>query len=827
MKSVLEGLNGSNPAAQLTWLVLRVVGQLSPCSRAALVERISGEQGGGEAVSGIVSSVLSKLEEFGFLKLDGDQVAITEAGRQFVAESADQNADFEDESESQGRVAALKALALAGFARVRGAADRLRQRVHRSEENSGDSPALLARLFRTRQEDDGWGGVKGADRPNLAKMGAAAVVVALVAGGLFLLPGSDSKDPTETLLVSSNEQVPDAPADASAPLPLEEPSTPQEEISVTPSEPSEPVNEASAPAEPNAAPAPPVAEPSDLVGSPLSNAPQSGTEEGDVPAAPDGTQASLNEPQPTTDEPAPDISAAPSAEADGAAIETPADAGTADPAAAPTGTEGEFGAVQDSAAVEAAPVDPVVTAIRERIADPELRKKVAAEDLAALEAFYGERTAPVFIAADGVTANAEAALKEIADAESWGLSADAFRLPSASEKPEGAEPQAKYELDLAIAVLKYARLAGGGRLTPARVSPLFDQNPQLPDPKAVLTETAASAAPADYLQSLHPRQEQFQRLRKALLKARAGKKRATSPEIQLIVINMERWRWMPDNMGSLHVWNNVPEFSVRVMKGGKTIYSEKAIVGQRKYPTPIFSAPMRSINFHPDWVVPETIIREDLKPNLVKGGFFGGPSTAVLRQHNLKVSFKGQPVEADSVDWRNAKFHQYTFRQPAGPENVLGTLKFNFPNKHAVYMHDTPQRSLFDQSVRTLSHGCIRVREPDRLASLLLAEDKGWSSKKVKSLLAADQGAVVPLSRPLPVHLTYFTAIADDKGAVETFADIYGLDTRMSAALFSKPVKFNEPVVEAKSEWTSGGGSRAGRTTIGGLAGEISGLFSN
>ena len=825
MKSVLEGLNGSNPAAQLTWLVLRVVGQLSPCSRAALVEQISGEQGGGEAVSGIVSSVLSKLEEFGFLELDGEQVAITDAGRRFVSESAEQNAEFADESELQGRVAALKALGLASFTRMRGAADRLRQRV-RPEENSGDSPARLARLFRARQEDDGWGGVKGADRPNLAKISAAAVVVALVGGGLFLLPGSDSKDPTETLLVSSNERVPEAPAEASGPLPAEEPSAPQEEVSVTPSEPSAPINEVSAPTAPEPAPAPPVAEPSDLVGSPLPNAPQSGTEEDDVPAALDGTQASLGEPQPPSEQPAPGISAAPSADADAAALETPVDAEAADPAAL-TGSEGEFGAMPDPAAVEAAPIDPVITAIRERIADPELRNKVAAEDLTALEAFYGERTAPVFIAADGVTANAEATLKEIADAESWGLSADAFRLPSASEKPEGAEALAKYELDLDIAVLKYARLAGGGRLTPARVSPLFDQNPQLPNPKAVLTEIAASATPGDYLQSLHPRQEQFQRLRKALLKARAGKKRATSPDIQLIVINMERWRWMPDNMGSLHVWNNVPEFSVRVMKGGKTIYSEKAIVGQPKYATPIFSAPMRSINFHPDWVVPETIIREDLKPNLVKGGFFGGPSTGVLRQHNLKVSFKGQPVEADSVDWRNAKFHQYTFTQPAGPDNVLGTLKFNFPNKHAIYMHDTPQRSLFDQSVRTLSHGCIRVREPDRLASLLLAQDKGWSAKKVKTLLAADEGAVVPLSRPLPVHLTYFTAIADDKGVVETFPDIYGLDTRMSAVLFSKPVKFNAPVVEAKSEWNPGGGSRARRTTIGGLAGEISGLFSN
>ena len=490
----------------------------------------------------------------------------------------------------------------------------------------------------------------------------------------------------------------------------------------------------------------------------------------------------------------------------------------------PTGNSGTLPVVNDQPKV-----DPIVATIRLKLADPALRKGVTSDDLTALEFFYGELTGPpVWMTGVGFSTKAQAAINEIEKADDWGLSADAFDLPHASDLPTTAEAQAADEISLALAILKYARFARGGRLTPSRISSLLDQKPNLPDPKIVLTEVAASEAPDAYLRSLHPKHEQFQRLRLALLKIRSkgeehGKKTVNSPEFQRLVINMERWRWMPAELGSIHVWDNVPEFTGRVIKRGKTIYTEKIIVGQLKYPTPIFSASMRSIVFHPEWVVPETILREDLRPALQQGGFFGGPSTAILRQHNLKVSFKGRAVDADTVDWSNANFRQYTFTQPPGRDNVLGTLKFNFPNKHAIYMHDTPQRELFAEAVRTLSHGCIRVREPDRLAALLLAEDKGWSAQQVNSMLARDINSVVTLNRPLPVHLTYFTAVADETGNVETFADIYGLDSRMSSALFAKPVKFQTPTVGAKAQGTQ----RRSVTHSGDLADAISGLFDN
>jgi murein L,D-transpeptidase YcbB/YkuD len=288
---------------------------------------------------------------------------------------------------------------------------------------------------------------------------------------------------------------------------------------------------------------------------------------------------------------------------------------------------------------------------------------------------------------------------------------------------------------------------------------------------------------------------------------------------------MERWRWMPAELGSYHVEDNIPEFIGRVVKNGKTIYATKVVVGLPKYATPVFSADMRSIVFNPEWVVPETIKLEDLQPALRGGGFLGA-DTSILRDHELRVSYQGKPVDAEQVDWSHANILQYTFTQPPGPDNVLGTLKFNFPNKHAIYMHDTIQPEFFDETVRMASHGCIRVNEPARLAALLLAEDKGLSAQQVKDMLAKGNNSVVSLSHKVPVHVTYFTATVDEKGKVQAFADIYGLDSKMASALFGRATKFDAVATEEAA--VSGGRKRAAwNSGRGGLTDAISGLFGN
>jgi murein L,D-transpeptidase YcbB/YkuD len=502
-------------------------------------------------------------------------------------------------------------------------------------------------------------------------------------------------------------------------------------------------------------------------------------------------------------------------------------------AVAPSSVEHPAGRLDATPNVsEEAAVDPVIVTIRSQLADPALRKRVQSSDLAALQSFYLDRNGPaLWVTGVGLTAKAQAVVSEIQHADEWGLSVAAFDLPAVDDLPATAEAQARAEIKLGLAILQYARSAHGGRLSPARISSLFDQRPHLLDPKTVLTEIAASPAPDAYLRSLHPKHQQFEQLRQALLKARAesearGRNPASERDIQLLIINMERWRWMPVEIGSYYVWDNIPEFVARVIKHGKTIYVEKTIVGQPKYPTPVFSAEMRSIVFNPEWTVPETIIREDLKPALEHGGFFGGPSTAILEEHGLKVSYNGNPVNAASIDWANANIWQYTFTQAPGPNNVLGALKFNFPNKHAIYMHDTVQPELFAETERTLSHGCIRVRNPDHLATLLLAEDQGSSAQKVKAMLAAGNNSMVMLKRPVPVHLTYFTAVIDEQGKLQTFADIYGLDSKMGAALFGKANKI-APIQEVNAQGDQPKPSWRSAERIGDLADSLAGLFGN
>jgi L,D-transpeptidase YcbB len=427
-----------------------------------------------------------------------------------------------------------------------------------------------------------------------------------------------------------------------------------------------------------------------------------------------------------------------------------------------------------------------------KLQDPAMRAGANSDDLAALEAYYGALSgSPAWITGMGFSAKAQALIAEIEKARDWGLDPGAFDMPASSELPATAEAQAVAELKLALAALKYARFARGGRLTPSRVSPLFDQRPELRDPNTVVVELAQASDPGLYLRALHPRNEQFEGLRQALIKAIAkAKARGSKPErdaaVQRLIVNMERWRWLPSHLGAYYVWNNIPAFTTRVVKDGKSIYVEKSIVGQVKYATPIFSAHMNSIVFNPDWTVPETIMIEDLQPRLRQRAPNGGPDLSVLRNNQLSVSLQGRAIDPASVDWSRANIRSYTFTQEPGSTNVLGVLKFNFPNRHAIYMHDTLQPELFRQNVRTLSHGCIRVNQPDRLATLLLAADKGWSASRVKDLIARGRNNAVALNRSVPVHLTYFTVAFDGVGQMRTYSDVYGLDKKMAASLFGK-----------------------------------------
>ncbi len=210
----------------------------------------------------------------------------------------------------------------------------------------------------------------------------------------------------------------------------------------------------------------------------------------------------------------------------------------------------------------------------------------------------------------------------------------------------------------------------------------------------------------------------------------------------------------------------------------------------------MFSAKMEYIIFNPSWGVPNGIKTRELLPRLKKaggGGFFGlfgGGGGNVIRAYGLKVSKNGRPVDPDSVNWSAVDIRSYSFTQPPGGKNPLGYVKFRFPNKHSVYMHDTIEPNLFSKAHRALSHGCMRVQNPGKLAEVLLHEDQGWSPQRVKR--ARSRGENITLQKPVPVHTTYMTAVVDENGKVSTFGDLYGHDRRIARAL-GQPMTFDAP----------------------------------
>jgi murein L,D-transpeptidase YcbB/YkuD len=263
--------------------------------------------------------------------------------------------------------------------------------------------------------------------------------------------------------------------------------------------------------------------------------------------------------------------------------------------------------------------------------------------------------------------------------------------------------------------------------------------------------------------------------------------------IDALLVNMERWRWLPHDLGPYYVTVNIPEFTLRVVEDGKTIHSARVVTGKPDKQTPVISDEMEEIVFNPYWNVPNSIKMQEIAPYFGQGGgFFGGWDTSILQRHGLRIKYGGRDVDPDSIDWSRNDIRNFDLVQPPGPTNVLGTVKFVFPNKHDVYMHDTTQKNLFAQTVRAESHGCMRVQNPQQLALLILHHDQGWSQTQIDRALQNDDNHI-QLKTHIPVYITYFTVKVNDDGSLSTFNDLYGHDARMIAALNGKYVPYEGP----------------------------------
>ena len=229
--------------------------------------------------------------------------------------------------------------------------------------------------------------------------------------------------------------------------------------------------------------------------------------------------------------------------------------------------------------------------------------------------------------------------------------------------------------------------------------------------------------------------------------------------IDMVVSNMERWRWYPRDLGSAHVVVNLPDFTLKVMHNGAQVWTTRVVIGKPDKSTPLLTETMKYVTINPTWNVPPSIVYGEYLPALQQ-------DPTVLERMGLKL-----------INNRDGSVHIY---QPPGEANALGRIRFNFPNRFLVYQHDTPDKHLFAHDARAYSHGCMRVQDPAKYAEVLFniaRPSENWTADRIKRMFGTgEQDIQLPV--PIWVHLTYQNAFVDDAGQLQIRRDVYNIDSR-------------------------------------------------
>jgi len=475
-----------------------------------------------------------------------------------------------------------------------------------------------------------------------------------------------------------------------------------------------------------------------------------------------------------------------------------------------------------------ASLDPADRAVAEKIRDLLAAKSDAIfpskSERMAVESFYQNRTlAPLWLERGVANARATAVIARLKDADADGLDVSDYRTPNFA----GLGPDALAEADLKLTqtVLTFARHLQAGRFPYKRVSQNNIQLPQAPpEPAAILAKIVSAADAGKALDEFSPPHEAYQKLKAKLAEMRA-KPAGARPEvgdgpvlehatgnldartvkelngpirdkqIDLVIANMERWRWYPRDLGATNVIVNQPDFTLKVMHNGSQIWTTRIVIGDPSpgKQTPLLSETMKSVTVNPTWNVPPSIMYNEYMPALAR-------DPTVLARMGLNVSY--EPDGSLHVS------------QPPGGASVLGRLRFNFPNRFLVYQHDTNERFMFAREVRAYSHGCMRVQDPAKYAEVLLniaRPSEHWTIEKVKQMFGGGEQDIQLQSAQIWVHLTYQSAFVDDNGKLQVRPDVYNLDSRTLAAIKSERAII-ETVPEGKSEQVIASGSGGRRT---------------
>jgi murein L,D-transpeptidase YcbB/YkuD len=254
--------------------------------------------------------------------------------------------------------------------------------------------------------------------------------------------------------------------------------------------------------------------------------------------------------------------------------------------------------------------------------------------------------------------------------------------------------------------------------------------------------------------------------------------------IRQIELNLERWRWLPQNLGNPYILVNIAGYGLEVVENETPVLTMKIVVGTAFQKTPVFSGKMTYIEMNPFWNVPHSIATEETIKKIRENPDF-------FAKENMKVFTAGQngeEVSPAAIDWSQLSENNfpYRLRQEPGPRNPLGRIKFMFPNKHSVYLHDTSDPQLFKKERRGYSHGCIRIEKPMDMAEFVMRGSKEWPIGKIKAVLKTKETTVAYLPKPISVHILYFTAWGNGDGTVHFLEDIYRRDERLEKALQPK-----------------------------------------
>ena len=268
-------------------------------------------------------------------------------------------------------------------------------------------------------------------------------------------------------------------------------------------------------------------------------------------------------------------------------------------------------------------------------------------------------------------------------------------------------------------------------------------------------------------------------------------------QIDIVIANMERWRWYPRDLGQAYVLVNQPDFSLKVMRDGAQVWTTRIVIGKPGMQTPLLSETMKSVTINPTWNVPPSIVYNEYLPALAQ-------DPTVLSGMGLHVSYAGGGVHIS---------------MPPGENNALGRVRFNFPNRFLVYQHDTPDKHLFAHDIRAESHGCMRIQDPAKYAEVLLniaRPDEQWTADKVTSMYGRTEQDIEVRQAQIWVHLTYQTAFVDDAGKLQIRRDVYGLDGRTLAAIRTERGVIEQPSERRQEqEMAAGSGRRSARNSRG------------